>query len=308
MHSDISVVIPTKNRAHLLRETLRSFLNQSLQPKEIIIVDDHSTDGTMNMLAGYAPKVKAVGKDRQSYKDGPGGSRNQGYAISTGRYVKFFDSDDLLTPNSLQDQLETLESSGADICVQPYLPAQYDAGNWVPTDVLLQFNSFPQEGLPELIAKRGFFCCIPTMLIRRDAVEKVMPWPEDLLAYEDFIFFFNLSLKQLKFVHTNRSAMIYRMHGAQTTGGNMDNSRNEGDKLKALEVLAVLAKENNRTDLLPWLYVLFGKEGQKNKWLALENRVRFKIGRLLTGTKWQTFHGPNNDRKLAERILATVSE
>lgn len=93
-----SVVIPTYNRAHLIAKTIESILAQQDTDFEVIVVDDGSRDNTEEV-------VRAIKDERVAYykKDNAerGAARNYGAARARGRYVNFFDSDDLLYPNHL---------------------------------------------------------------------------------------------------------------------------------------------------------------------------------------------------------------
>ena len=93
-----SIVIPTYNRAHLIRKTIESVLAQEDQDFEIIVVDDGSEDNTGEV-------VRAIGDDRVIYhkKNNAerGAARNYGAIRARGRYVTFLDSDDLLYANHL---------------------------------------------------------------------------------------------------------------------------------------------------------------------------------------------------------------
>lgn len=95
---DVSVVIPTYNRADLLPLTLRSVLAQTLAPREVIVVDDGSTDGTSAVLKGYAPRVQVLG----IANSGSIVARNVGLRAASGSFVAFCDSDDLWQPDFLQ--------------------------------------------------------------------------------------------------------------------------------------------------------------------------------------------------------------
>src|SRR6478736_2624457 len=104
----VSVIIPTFNRKTLLVKTLESIFRQSLPPYEIIVVDDHSNDGTLRFLEDtYAQRVVAI----TNRGKGPGAARNTGLAAASGDYIKFFDSDDVMTSNTLQLQSDVLGKS-----------------------------------------------------------------------------------------------------------------------------------------------------------------------------------------------------
>ena len=97
MSKTFSVIIPSFNRAHLLPFTLDSILEQTLQPGEIIVVDDGSTDNTAEVLARYGTRVKLIRIDNI----GVAGARHVGVLGSSGELVAFCDSDDLWLPDHL---------------------------------------------------------------------------------------------------------------------------------------------------------------------------------------------------------------
>jgi len=90
----VSVVIPTFNRASLVVETLESALGQSFDDREIIVVDDGSTDDTRERLKPYRDRISYI---RQENK-GVNAARNQGLAHASGEYIALLDSDDLWKP------------------------------------------------------------------------------------------------------------------------------------------------------------------------------------------------------------------
>lgn len=81
----ISVIIPTYNRAHTVIKAIKSVLEQSWIKKEIIIVDDGSTDNTEEIIQPYLSKVKYVKQQNQ----GVSAARNKGIEISSGEYITF---------------------------------------------------------------------------------------------------------------------------------------------------------------------------------------------------------------------------
>ena len=103
-NSTVSVIIPTYNRAAFLREALESVFTQTVQPHEVIVVDDGSKDNTESVVKGmqtahptlrYLPQKNA----------GPAAARNTGMRAATGHWLAFLDSDDLWVNNKLERQL-----------------------------------------------------------------------------------------------------------------------------------------------------------------------------------------------------------
>ena len=100
----ISVVIPTFNRKKLLRRALDSVITQTLQPFEIIVVDDGSTDSTETIVKTYYQDVLYLYQSNQ----GVSRARNKGIKLATGDWLAFLDSDDEWLPTKLVKQARAL--------------------------------------------------------------------------------------------------------------------------------------------------------------------------------------------------------
>jgi glycosyltransferase involved in cell wall biosynthesis len=111
----ISVVIPTYNRANLLRAALQSVLSQTHLPREIVVVDDGSTDDTTAVVTELAHQA-AARQVEILYLPGPhlnrrGEARNRGFAATNSSLVAFLDSDDLWEPQKLERQVTAFAKS-----------------------------------------------------------------------------------------------------------------------------------------------------------------------------------------------------
>ena len=109
--ADVSVVVPTRNRSHLLPLTLRSVLAQRGASVDLIVVDDASTDNTAStVMALKDPRVRMV---RHDLSRGVSASRNRGIAEARADWVAFLDDDDLWAPSKLSEQLKAQRHTGA---------------------------------------------------------------------------------------------------------------------------------------------------------------------------------------------------
>lgn len=106
----VSVVLPVFNRPHLVRRAIESVLAQTITDIELIVVDDCSTDNTLDVVAEYESDPRLI-VHRNDTNLGPAGARNQGIEIARGRYVAFQDSDDRWFPEKLARQLEALKTA-----------------------------------------------------------------------------------------------------------------------------------------------------------------------------------------------------
>lgn len=101
----VSVVIPTYNRSRLLLETLQSVFAQTFRDFEVIVVNDGSTDDTLEVLRRFGARVRVISQQN----GGIGVARNRGIAEASGHYVALLDHDDLWMPEKLARQVQFLE-------------------------------------------------------------------------------------------------------------------------------------------------------------------------------------------------------
>lgn len=109
----VSIIIPTYNRGHLLGETLESIMAQTYQNWECIIVDDGSTDNTLEVVQCFTNIDRRFQYHQrpEDHPKGAGACRNYGFGKCKGEFVQFFDSDDLMESNLLSRKLTLLLSN-----------------------------------------------------------------------------------------------------------------------------------------------------------------------------------------------------
>jgi glycosyltransferase involved in cell wall biosynthesis len=112
---DVSVIIPTYNRISMLEEALASVFSQEFDGVfEVIVVDDHSQDGTPEIVATKYPDVHLISLEQNL---GHGAARNRAIKLAKGKYIAFLDSDDLWKPNYLKIQVEALKDRDRSIAL-----------------------------------------------------------------------------------------------------------------------------------------------------------------------------------------------
>lgn len=190
----ISIIIPTYNRADVLPQTLDSVLNQTYQNWECIVVDDGSRDNTAEILERYAVKDKRINfyKRPEERKPGGNGARNYGFLKSFGEYVKWLDSDDLITPKLLEYEVERINSKNPEAILTHW--KYFDSEN----------NSFPERNklvlsdhkngidLLNKMGELGDFSFPSCYLIKREIIFISGLWNEHLKINQDGDFFFRV--------------------------------------------------------------------------------------------------------------------
>lgn len=114
-NSLISIIVPSFNRATLIEKTLESICKQTYQNWECLVVDDFSTDDTLNIVNRFCslhPKFKSLTNQR---KKGAQGARNTGILNATGDYIIFFDSDDIMLPEFVEKLYSNITQKNTDI-------------------------------------------------------------------------------------------------------------------------------------------------------------------------------------------------
>src|SRR5262245_16288903 len=103
----VSILIPAYNAQRTIAQTLRSAIGQQWRNKEIIVVDDGSTDGTCAVVQSFASHGVTLVRQRNQ---GAAEARNTAFAHSRGDYIQWLDADDLLGPDKIKLQIEALRA------------------------------------------------------------------------------------------------------------------------------------------------------------------------------------------------------
>ena len=175
----VSVIIPTFNRADMLGAAVESALAQRYRPLEVLVVDDGSSDDTARVLARFGDSIRTL---RQPNR-GCAAARNRGLAAARGEFIAFLDSDDRFLPGKLERQVATLNRHPeADFCYSPF-QVYYDHRP------RLQVLSAPQaRGDFERLRAEYFLdptLSCTTLLIRRRVFDELAGFDESRRLNED---------------------------------------------------------------------------------------------------------------------------
>lgn len=206
----VSVIIPSYNSKHTLGETIQSVLDQTYEPLEIIVVDDGSQDGTETLMSQFSSKKVQFYRKENS---GASSARNYGISKSTGQFIQFLDSDDLLHPDKIEKQLKHILDTGADVCFSPWT-------NFLSSDSLggqFRFNSLdyqPTRSGKEMLFSFGmdnWFIPVFSWLINRELIQKSGDWNEELTNNDDGEYFTRILLEAKKVVCIDEILGYYRV-------------------------------------------------------------------------------------------------
>ena len=168
----VSAIIPVYNRGAMLRAAVASVLAQTWRPVEIIIVDDGSTDDTAQVISELRGRHPEITQVLHQSNAGPGPARQRGLEASSGEFIQFLDSDDLLLPHKFETQVQGL--AGDPEAGISYGKTYARVNGVRQPDPSQLSGERHREIFPALLTGRLWETSTP--LYRREALAAIGPW------------------------------------------------------------------------------------------------------------------------------------
>ena len=185
---EISVIIPTYNRCDLLKRAINSVIKQTITPKEIIVVDNGSTDQTYKMVSSLFPEINYFIEKKR----GVSAARNKGILESKSKWIAFLDSDDTWKPTKLEKQMEF------SIFNQDKYRIIHTDENWYRNKKFLnQLKKHKKSG--DNIFKNSLqLCCISpsSVVLKKQIFEEYGLFDENLEVCEDYDMWIRITSKE----------------------------------------------------------------------------------------------------------------
>ncbi len=199
----ISVVIPAYNAERTIVETITSVQQQTLSNFELIVINDGSTDRTLELLQSIEDNRLKV----FSYENGGlPVARNRGISHATGEFIAFLDADDLWTPDKLELQLAALQQhpeAGVAYSWTSYFLDGEEESTFPFSPIFFEGNVYDKLLVNNFIANGS------NILVRRNAIESVGEFEPTLKSSEDWDFYIRLAAKW-HFVVVPKHQILYR--------------------------------------------------------------------------------------------------
>lgn len=198
----VSLIVPAYNQGGFVAETLDSLLAQDFDDREIIVLDDGSTDDTPEVLAGYGRVVTVV---RQTNM-GENRTVNRGLEMARGRLLCVVNADDPLLPGAVRESVEQLRRDGDAIAAYP------DWNEIDPAGRILRTVELPEYTLRNMLLD----CNVamgPGVFFRREALDAVGFRDTSLRYTGDLDYWFRLA-RHHRFRHIPRVLATHRVHPA----------------------------------------------------------------------------------------------
>jgi glycosyltransferase involved in cell wall biosynthesis len=205
----VSIIIPTYNRAHLITETLQSIKLQTYTNWECIIVDDGSTDNTIELVSRLIKSEARfqLFKRPSNLVKGPSACRNYAITKASGDYIQFFDSDDIMHPEHLQLKKDCIKDNDFVICQLQEFKDDFD---------VLQFAKAQQPKIEysnnvfEDFATGNFPMFMVAPLWKASSLLPYLPIREDLHILEDHELHARVLFKYKRYTIVNKVLIFYR--------------------------------------------------------------------------------------------------
>ncbi len=224
----ISIIIPNYNNSFWLMQCLQSCINQKEDVNiEIIVVDDHSTDNSWEILEGFQAKYPLVVKPFKNPKKGGNQARNFGFSKSSGAFIQWLDSDDVLLPKKLEIQSNFLKQhKDYDIVYSDWQLDSYLDDDLIKTE--LKKESQSENHLIELL-KNNWQPPLSYLLKRSIAEEmdEINAWNPDTKIGQDREYFTMAALRNAKFGYVQGVFSIYNRFNKPSVSKQSDERRME---------------------------------------------------------------------------------
>jgi Glycosyl transferase family 2 len=204
----VSILIPCHNAERWVAQAIRSALEQTWPRKEIIVVDDGSTDSSLDVIRSFGNAIR--------FEHGPqyGGNvaRNRLLALSDGEWLQYLDADDYLLPQKIERQLSEFDPSIADVAYSPTIVEHWKQGTLSRrvVETLLDPPNLWVGLVRWLLPQTG------ALLLRRTALLDVGCWSPELPCCQDYELYLRLLAAHKMFYRCPSPGAAWRIWSADT--------------------------------------------------------------------------------------------
>lgn len=222
----LSVIMPVYNTEKYLKESIESILNQSYKDFEFIIINDGSTDNSLNIINNYAQldgRIKVISRENKGLVY----SLNEGLNIAKGKYVARMDADDVSLPERLKKQVDFLEKHKEIDILATKASVIGDATEVIKSKNEEKLNMlFKSEDARKILLNYWYCLAHPSIMFRKSILEKLQGYKE--YKSEDLDLWLRALKANFKIYKLNEKLIEYRIH--KESKSNKDNEKFEGLK------------------------------------------------------------------------------
>lgn len=198
----VSVIVPVYNRKRTIKRCINSILSQTMPPFEVIVVDDGSTDKTIELIENISDKIRII---KQNHR-GAQAARNLGIINAKGDYIAFLDSDDKWLPNLLEVEINQLLKYKDDYFIY--------SDCYVHENGKLRLWKLPESNTyVSLLMQSGPM--FQSMIAKKELFYKIGLLDENVVSFQEWDTAIQLA-KVSEGIHVHRPLFVYYLHDSET--------------------------------------------------------------------------------------------
>lgn len=260
-----SIIIPAYNAKKYIEETVQSVLNQSYTNWELLIIDDGSTDNTIEIIEALAKtdsRINYITKKNSGVSD----SRNKGLSIAKGEFISFLDADDIWNKENLKEKINFIVENNIDVA---YSDCEKIDANSNSLKNILTGSESPE--LSDILLLKGNYITAPSgIVLKKSVLDKIGGFDTNLSNNADQELWIRILSNNFKIKLIKKTLWKYRVH---------DNNMSSN--------IALLEKDS--------IYI-FNKSKSNNLYstFAIKQKAFSKLNLMLAGSWWK--NGNNKAR------------
>jgi glycosyltransferase involved in cell wall biosynthesis len=274
----VSILVPCYNAAQWVGQAIESALNQSWPEKEVIVIDDGSSDGSLDIIKRFGDSIQWY----TQVNAGGGRTRNRLLELARGEWIQYLDADDYLLVGKIASQLEFLtRCPNADVVFSPVI-----LEHWTEQGGRSEVYEIPVPHDVWILLTRWYLPQTGAALWRRSAIDQVGGWKPDQPCCQEHDLYLRLLMAGKRFVYCPDAGAVYRQWGDHTV---CKRDRREVRKRR-------LAIEDAAETFLE------GRGDLTTERRRAINQARFEVARLA----WQ--QDPGEARRIVNHIKASQKD
>ncbi|MBD2081304.1 glycosyltransferase [Leptolyngbya sp. FACHB-17] len=204
----VSILIPCYNADRWITQAIESALNQTYPHTEVIVVDDGSSDRSLEIIRSYGDRIRWETQPNR----GGNAARNRLLELSTGNWLQYLDADDYLLPQKIEQQVNHLaQVPQADIL---YSPSIYEY--WQDDTSHREVEVIPEPHDPWILLARWYLPQTGSPLWRKQALLDVGGWKVDQPCCQEHELYLRLLMADKKFKYFEPAGSVYRQWSEET--------------------------------------------------------------------------------------------
>ena len=291
---ELSVIMPVFNAENFLKQSIESILNQTFTNFEFIILNDKSTDKSLDVIKRYQKldsRIKLIDKE---VNIGPANLRNEGFTIATGEFIALMDADDIAVETRFEKQISVIKNN----------PEIGVCGTWF-TFFGKKKNKVVRHSEHQDAIKISFLqsCGIgnPTVMIRKNVLKEFL-FDHDFVPVEDYELWSRL-IMDTYFYNIQESLLNYRQHETNISNTKKENINRSIRKIKIalIEQFGVIASDPNINSYLNAISL-------KRRLLPLEIKAALTASKyiLIQNKKLKNFNQELLEKMIEKNLIRTI--